>query len=573
MRAASLLLVFVIAKAAMLAGHRVPMSWWSPIAYVWQDALVVLAFAAVELGLGRHKRIAWGLYAAAAIYAAVNVPVARVLSTPLTWLMWRAARGPLSDSIWYYATWQNIAASGCVAGAAVGAPVLFRRMPLRPLLAALGIVAAFGPTAAAHVDTRGLERNAWSALVETALPRMSSRASARDWRATPFAQRRGKDLSRWSGSADGRNIVLVSLESTAAQYLGMYGAKPDPMPNLSALAATALVFDDAYTVYPESIKGLFSVLCSEYPAFDSAAEEYAGVRCQPIASLLSRAGYRTALFHSGRFDYLGMDAVIRNRGYDTLADAGDIGGRHNSSFGVDEPSTIDSILRWIDGLPAGGPFFVTYLPIAGHHPYDTPVPGPFPDESEFGRYRNALNYADVSLGMLMRGLEQRGLRDKTLWVVFGDHGEAFGQHEGNYGHPFHLYEENVHVPFLVALPGRITGGVHSAGAVSLVDTAPTILDLVGLHPPSSYQGRSMLDGDARIAPFFADYSRGLLGLRDGPLKFVLDLDSGRPQLFDLAADPRELTNIAEREGERVGWYADDLRDWSAAQAHRLKCRQ
>src|SRR5689334_18156052 len=103
------MLVFAAAKAAMLAGHRVEASWWSPAAYLWQDAAVVLFFAAVEWRLSRCPRIVWLLYAALALYAAINIPVARALATPLTWPMWRAAGGPLADSIRYYATWQNTA--------------------------------------------------------------------------------------------------------------------------------------------------------------------------------------------------------------------------------------------------------------------------------------------------------------------------------------------------------------------------------------------------------------------------------------------------------------------------------
>src|SRR5204862_7677033 len=120
-----------------------------------------------------------------------------------------------------------------------------------------------------------------------------------------------------------RNLVLVSRESTAAQYLGLYGAAPDVMPNLSALARGGIAFDNAYAVYPESIKGLFSILCSIYPAFDSVADTYAHVPCRSIATVLSDNGYRTALFHSGRFMYLGMDAIVRGRGYVKLAEAGD----------------------------------------------------------------------------------------------------------------------------------------------------------------------------------------------------------------------------------------------------------
>jgi len=103
-----------------------------------------------------------------------------------------------------------------------------------------------------------------------------------------------------------------------------------------------------------------------------------------------------------------MEAVIRRRGFEVLEDAGDIGGNHESSFGVDEPATVDHALTWIDSIPRGEHFFLTYLPIAGHHPYETPEPGPFPEKEEIGRYRNALLYGDTSLGTLIDGLRTRG---------------------------------------------------------------------------------------------------------------------------------------------------------------------
>ena len=423
-----------------------------------------------------------------------------------------------------------------------------------------------GPAAVTHVDTLGLERNACTALIGAWIPRLpSARSSTGEWRTAGFDRARSLDLSDFEGSAAGRNIVLISLESTAAQYLGLYGAEPDVMPNLSRLARSGIVFENAYAVYPESIKGLFSILCSVYPALDVSAEISAGAPCRSVAAVLSAAGYRTALFHSGRFVYLGMEAVIRNRGFDTLEDAGDIGGNHQSSFGVDEPSTVARILTWIDALPGGERFFVTYLPIAGHHPYATPEPGPFPDHDEFDRYRNALHYGDASLGSLMDGLRARNLDQNTLWIVLGDHGEAFGQHEGNYGHTFQLYEENVHVPFIVAMPGMLPHQIRSRQVVSLIDTAPTVLDLLGLSAPDSYQGRSMLDPRPRMALFFADYSVAMLGLRDGAFKFIHELDSGRSRIFDLERDPREQTNIEPRYLDRTRWYAQNLRNWSAAQ--------
>ncbi len=178
----------------------------------------------------------------------------------------------------------------------------------------------------------------------------------------------------------------------------------------------------------------------------------------------------------------------------------------------------------------------------------------FPEHDDIGRYRNALLYGDASLGVLIQGLRSRGLADQTLWVILGDHGEAFGQHEGNYGHTFFLYEENIHVPLVVAAPGLLHGQTRVRNVTSLVDIAPTTLDLLGLQLQNVYQGKSALNAEPRMALFFADYSLGLLGLRDGRYKFIYDLGSGRSRMFDLDVDPRETTDIAATHAKASAWY-------------------
>jgi len=584
---ASLLIVFAVAKAIALVGHDLPRSWWSPLAVFWHDAAIALAFAAAATIREKSPAVR-SLYAVLALYVAVNVPVTRVLSTPMTWPMWRAARGPLSDSIMVYATWDNVLLTMTVVLLAIGLPFAFAaarlttfakatvvKKPRAPFWALIGIV-ALGPIAARHVDTRGLERNAWTALAATAMPRAPARApGARStrWTTSGFEQPIVTPLPPLRGAAAGRHIIMVSLESMAAQYLGLYGASPDVMPNLSSLAEHAIVFDHAYAVYPESIKGLFSILCSSYPGLGTSAEEYDDVPCASIAAGLARRGYRTALFHSGRFGYLGMESIVRGRGYDVLEDAGDIGGRRHSSFGVDEPSTVARILAWIDSVPRGDRFFVTYLPIAGHHPYDTPQgdspADALPDRTDFDRYRRALRYSDAALGTLMRGIRARGLDETTLWIVFGDHGEAFGQHDGDYGHTFQIFDENVRVPLLIAAPELIGRQVRASQVVSLIDIAPTIADLVGQEGrgrQEAQDGRSLLDATPRLAFFFADYSRRLVGLRDGRFKAIADLDSARTVLYDLDDDPGEQRDISPADRDRVAWYENNLRAWIDRQA-------
>jgi phosphoglycerol transferase MdoB-like AlkP superfamily enzyme len=320
-----------------------------------------------------------------------------------------------------------------------------------------------------------------------------------------------------------------------------------------------------YPIHPESIKGFFAVLCSRYPAMDTEAESYGRITTPSIAAALKQNGYRTALFHSGRFMYLGMEAVVENRGYEVLEDAGAIGGNRESSFGVDESSTVRRTLAWIDSLAPGERFFLTYLPIAGHHPYDTPEPGPFSERTESDRYLNALRYADESLGALIKGLRERGLEERTLFVIFGDHGEAFGQHEGNYGHSLFLYDENVRVPYLIAAPGLIKKAVRVARPISLIDTAPTILDLLGLPAPAGYQGLTALEGKSDIALFYTDYSLSLMGLRDGCWKYIYELESGRSKLFDVCADAAESNDLAPANLERAEAYRARLSEWASAQ--------
>jgi hypothetical protein len=587
-RIAGVAAVLAVSRVAALAGHQLVWSWWAPVAYLWQDAAVVLVYVGLEVAFRRMPRAAWAVYAAFVAYVALGVPVMRVMSTPMTWTMWRAAGGALSDSVWLYVTPTNVSWLAAVAVASVLPYVgsAFRRTytyDMGPaaegpaeagphvlfVLAGLAALATGGPFAAARVDTRGLDRNAWSALAITTLPRMTHLPTAmaasdtRVWRRGAGPPPR-TDLTRFRGSAAGRSVILIGLESTAAQYLSLYGANDDVMPNLSALARSAIVFDRAYAVYPESIKGLFSILCSQYPALDTNADTYAGAPCRSIATHLKGRGYRSALFHSGRFAYLGMDAVVSNRGFDILADAGDIGGRHESSFGVDDRATVERTLAWVDGLRRDDRFFLMYLPIAGHHPYESPEPGPFPATDDFGRYRNALHYGDAALGDLMKGLQARGRDQDTVWIVLGDHGEAFGQHDGNFGHTFQVYEENVRVPFLIAAPGLMSEQVRTAQVVSLIDAAPTTLDLLGLPADDRYQGTTALTIDARMALFYADYSLRLLGLRDGSVKYIYELDSKRSRLFDLDRDPLESHDIAAAHAEDVRWYSRRILSWTGA---------
>jgi len=568
MRPLSLFGVLVLAKVLVLWDREFVWTAWTPLAFVWQDLLIVALYAALD-SVARRPWISWSIYALLVGYVAINVPIARALSSPLTVPMLRAASSTITDSILYYVTGPNLLRVAAVLVLALALPLTLPSLPIVhrvKAMIAVGLLVVLGPVASARVETEGLHRNPVVAFVITALPRVAGVLHDADWSLTSFEVRQSQDLTQWRGAARGRNIIIIHLESTAARHLRSYGAVEDPMPNLTELAAQAILVENAYTVYPETIKSLVAVQSAIYPAVDTEAERYEHLPGPTLASLLATAGYRTGLFHSGRFRYLGMAEVLRNRGYETLEDAGDIGGNHESSFGIDEESTLRRMLAWIDA-GGGRPFHLTYMPIAGHHPYVTPTAGPFPEDHLIGRYRNALHYSDHIIGSLVQELRYRGLLERTLLVIFGDHGEAFGEHAGNFGHSIFIYEENIRVPYLVVAPGLIRAPIRLGRVVSLVDTAPTVLDLLGLARPASFQGRSILEERHNMALFCTDYSQGLIGLRDERWKFIHNLDSGRSQLFDLEGDPMERIDLSSQHPERVDTYRAHLRRWSANQKH------
>ena len=180
--------------------------------------------------------------------------------------------------------------------------------------------------------------------------------------------------------------------------------------------------------------------------------------------------------------------------------------------------------------------------------------------------------------MFLDGLRTRGLDTQSIVVVFGDHGEAFGQHDGNYGHSIFIYEENVRVPLVMAMPSSPSGQSGSnatrpgsqAGArvdrlASVIDITPTILDLLGLPAARLHEGTSLLQPRHRMALFYTDYTIGWLGLRDGCWKLMHELESRRSRLFDLCADPSETRDVSASEPVRVAAYRDRVERWSAAQ--------
>jgi choline-sulfatase len=172
-------------------------------------------------------------------------------------------------------------------------------------------------------------------------------------------------------------------------------------------------------------------------------------------------------------------------------------------------------------------------------------------------YFAAISYVDDRIGQVLGALAEAGLEDETIVVFTADHGEMLGERGLWYKMAF--FEDAARVPLLIRAPGDLAGvaGSRVAEPVSLLDLAPTLLDLAGLDAarPSS-DGVSLAGvlrgGGARAAPVVAEYlaegvAAPMVMVRDGRAKLIRC--PGDPELvFDLADDPAELTNVAGEAG-------------------------
>jgi arylsulfatase A-like enzyme len=374
-----------------------------------------------------------------------------------------------------------------------------------------------------------------------------------------------------------RNVVFFVLESVAAQYTGPYGAAYGATPFLDSALDRAAVFTSAYAHCPTTPSSLASLLLSVYPAlsYQSLTQEHPEVRFPSLVSELERRGYRTAFFSSADSRFQKGDVFLAHRGFQRVQDYRSMGCDgpvlHASSTrfafldGMDDLCAVGAFRSWLPESP-GEPFFAVIWTMMTHHPYfaagaerDFGVP-----DTAFNRYLNGLHRGDEALGRLLQALEERGLSESTLVVVFGDHGETFGQHHQR-GHGLKIYEENLHVPLVLICPGLFHGErVPTVGG--LIDIAPTALDVLGFDPPPAWQGRSLFRSDrtGRVY-FYSPFSDNLFGVRDGNRKVIYSGSYDRTELYDLAADPRETVDRAAEFPDAVRLGQERLAAWAQFQ--------
>jgi len=367
-----------------------------------------------------------------------------------------------------------------------------------------------------------------------------------------------------------KNVILIVLESTGVEHLGLYGSKHDTTPNLQRLAQDGgVTFENLYVQSPSSCKSLAALTASIYPRIDPwrrlLVRDFPDFKVPTIAETVAEQGYRTCFAHSGYWNYMKRDRFLRRRGASQLIDAGSLPGQSVNSWGVADRAMFQATLDWIDEKPRQ-PFFLLAYTIETHHPYVArePLQDFGVEDPDLNRYLNAVKTADATIGWLMAELRRRGLDRSTLVAITADHGESFGGHNQRI-HSFSIYESAVHVPLILLHPCLKNFPRRIDTVCQHIDIAPTLLHLLGIDVPDAWQGRNLLQEKARRATrpayFCALGNEIVLGLRDGNLKYHYYLDSGHEELFDVAADSAESHNLAADHPGRCQRYRRKLGGW------------
>ena len=397
------------------------------------------------------------------------------------------------------------------------------------------------------------------------------------------------DISAQSSSK--LNIILISEDQLAAGNVSCYGYPRTTTPNLDMMAGEGVLFENFYASGSWTTPSYCSIMTGLYPSrhrmtmFVRPGAPLLDPKLPLLAEQFAQAGYTTVAFNNNG----NAGEFILGRGFKEFYQGQRVSENITERESADmmdyrAPGTNEKIFQWLNKNRLT-PFFMFILYFEPHSPYDPPPEhdvfksdaypdqlhlGYDPDKGKLLRWANAgdskavqrlidlydgkVHFIDHHFGNLMRKLESLGLEKNTVVILLSDHGELLYSHRDvlTFDHRS-LYDTNIKVPLVVKGPG-IPAGRRIREMASLIDIAPTVLDIAGLPPMDGVQGKSLLPlirGDnSRINEYIfseQDVSEPMRSVRDGRYKLIYHLRSGEKQLFDYIKDPGELHDIA-------GWY-------------------
>ena len=357
--------------------------------------------------------------------------------------------------------------------------------------------------------------------------------------------------------AEAPNIIFITVDTTRADRMGFLGSKRGLTPNLDVLARQGVAFEEAFSQAPLTPVSHATIFTGTYPQFHTVTDfgHPLPALLPYVPEIMQKSGYHTAAFIGS----LVLDPKANMApGFDRGFDFFDGGFRPKLGPNEDRYDTVERragtvvahAIAWLNKKQQA-PFFIWVHLYDPHAPYDPPPPY---DKRFKDPYDGEIAYADSALGRLFHYLRQRGLYDRTLIVMMSDHGESLGAH-GESMHGIFLYDETIHVPLVFKLPGALLAGKRVTTRVRLVDVAPTLLSMLSLPLPPTFQGESLvpeMKSSPKASGDLPAYSEteyphrafGWAGIRSMRTGKYLYVRAPKRELYDQTVDKAEEHNLA-----------------------------
>jgi arylsulfatase A-like enzyme/Flp pilus assembly protein TadD len=368
---------------------------------------------------------------------------------------------------------------------------------------------------------------------------------------------------------EGAPVIIISVDTLRSDRLPAYGYAGVETPAIDRFRADSILFERAYAHVPLTLPSHASLLTGRLPheigVRDNIGYRFDGDAHPTLPRLLRDAGYSSGAAVSA---WVLRAASGLGPLFDAYDDRIDISGSEAAGR-VQRPGdeAATAALRWIEEN-RDRPFFYMLHLFEPHAPYEAPEP--FRSRYASSPYDGEVAAVDAIVGRFLDRLRELGLYDGSIIIFLSDHGEGLGDH-GEAEHGIFLYREAIQVPLIVKLPSSQSKGASVARPVGLIDVFPTIASLTGIRAPDGLAGRSLLSTDDSPRGIFAEtlYPRIHLGwselrsLVEGNFHYI---EAPDPELYDLANDPGERTNVL-KENRRV-WAS--MRDQVAAIPHEFQ---
>lgn len=325
-----------------------------------------------------------------------------------------------------------------------------------------------------------------------------------------------------------QNVVMISIESLSASFLGAYGATSGLTPNMDQLAREGMKFERVFATGTRTVRGLEALLLGTPPVPGQAiVRRPNNEHLTTIGEVLESQGYSTFFFYGGYGYFDNMNAYYSGNDY-TVVDRTDFPEESiifENAWGVADEVLFDNTFATLDKeFQQNRPFFAQIMTTSNHRPYTYPsgridIPSP-------GGRAGGVKYTDYAVGKFIRDAKTKPWFKDTLFVIVADHcASVAGKSK--------LPMENYHIPLIFYAPALLKPNTY-APIVSQIDIAPTLIDILGKKGTELYFGRSFFEPGKNLERVFISNYQELGYFRNG----VLTVLSPRKQAVSFNIDPK-----------------------------------